>query len=376
MPTGLILLAYPGVPYTPPYVDGHLWGRSLVRLVPYLPPFQLGPGGVPVPEIEDCRPPLARSLFDNRKIFVNTLDEFPQCKAIVPRLRDPLVLAGAVSIEKRIEEIRDEARTYRRGGKELTALRCYLQRAIRRCEMVWMGITRGITNQLTLLREIERIYSGSRPTCLVTFNYDTLLETALELLGQEHKIQSMQAYASHGRLFRLFKLHGSVNWGLEFDGDLPPSLGLASPDFIGRFVVEDSPKLGDPELYVLSDALTLLSSDRRPVFPAVAIPVEEKNDFQCPKPALDALKQLMPDVSKVITIGWRASEAHFLSLLDTHLKPGVPVFVVAATLQEAEDLRNRIVGATRSARPVCRAENVRGFTKFMQSGVATKILAV
>jgi hypothetical protein len=326
------------------------------------------------PDVEVIRPPLANNLFDNREIFVKTLDEFPQCKPIVPRLRDPVVQLGKISIEKRLEEIREEARTYPRGVRELTAVRCYLQRAVRICEIQWAGKTKGVTNQLTLLREIERTSTNDEPVCLVTFNYDTLLEAALESLGTGHKIGAMRDYTSDDRLFRLFKLHGSVNWGLEFNSPPPSSLSLPSQSAVGRFVVDETPKLRVPEIYVFSEALSLLSNDRRPVFPAIAIPVENKTDFQCPKLMLDALKQLLPDVSRVITIGWRASEAHFLDLMAMHLRPGVGTYVVAGTPKEAEEVRTSIMRAMSGAPPSCRAENVKGFTEFMLSGSATPIL--
>jgi len=35
------------------------------------------------------RLPLAKDLFANRPLFIDILDAFPQCKAIVPRLRTP-----------------------------------------------------------------------------------------------------------------------------------------------------------------------------------------------------------------------------------------------------------------------------------------------
>lgn len=334
------------------------------------------PAGIQLgPEIDACRLPLAKDLFDNREIFRKTLDKFPQCKTVVPRLRDPAVLKGTVSIEKRLEEIREEAREYPRAAKELVAVRFYLQRALSNCEVEWGAVTRGITNQLTLLREIERTNTSHEPVCLVTFNYDRILEIALESLGTEHKIGKMQDYTAEDRPFRLFKLHGSVNWGLEFDGGPnfwpnPPSSGG-----FDRLIIDKTPPIHHPEIYVFSDAQTMLSKDRSPLFPAIAIPVEEKNEFQCPKPALEALKRLMPDVTRVITIGWRASEAHFLRLMDAHLKPNVPIFVVAGTPKEAEALRPGIIRAMSSAPRSCRAENANGFTNFMLSGLATKILS-
>src|SRR5438445_8907066 len=119
------------------------------------------------------RPPLAKELFADRPLFMDALDAFPQCKTIVPRLRDPRVISGEISIEALLQEIEAEAEAYPRGRQELAAVRFYLQRAIHQSEMRWLGITRGITNYLSLLREIERTFP-KEPVCLVTLNDDTL----------------------------------------------------------------------------------------------------------------------------------------------------------------------------------------------------------
>ncbi len=44
------------------------------------------------------RLPLAKDLFANRPSFIEAINAFPQCKTIVPRLRDPAVTSGIASI--------------------------------------------------------------------------------------------------------------------------------------------------------------------------------------------------------------------------------------------------------------------------------------
>lgn len=195
------------------------------------------PGGMtPPPGMGDLsphddyyRPPLAKDLFANRPLFVRALDDFPQCKAIVPRLRDPAVIGGQTSVETRLQEIEEEARIYHRGAQEMAAVRCYLQSAISQCEVHWQATTRGITNYQTLLREIERTHTGTEPVCLVTFNYDTLLESALEQFGL--RIGRMEDYLRNISLFRIFKLHGSVNWGQEVEIHPPAKRQSRAPSF-------------------------------------------------------------------------------------------------------------------------------------------------
>ena len=72
------------------------------------------------------RLPLAKGLFANRPLFVQAIDEFPQCKSVLFRLTDPAVISGKVSIETRLREIEEEAKTYEQRRQELAAIRCYL----------------------------------------------------------------------------------------------------------------------------------------------------------------------------------------------------------------------------------------------------------
>lgn len=306
------------------------------------------------------RPPLAKDLFANRPLFITAIDAFPECKTIVGRLRDPAVASGQASIETRLQEIEEAAKTYDRGSFELAAVRGYLQRAISQCEIGWRGNTRGITNQLWLLSEIQRIHkpTNEEPVCLVTFNYDTLLEDALAHPNIGLEIKRMDDYIKRPVPFRLFKLHGSVNWGRVLENRFP-STELQPGD---RFVVCDPSTMRSPDL-------------NYPLFPAIAIPVEKKNVFECPEYMIEQLKSVLPHVTKIIVIGWRASEAHFLGLLKQHLKWGVYLSIVAANQSEAEEIRVRMHTDLPNKGLSASPEAYAGFTAFMRSGRAQAILA-
>jgi len=64
------------------------------------------------------------------------------------------------------------------------------------------------------------------------------------------------------------------------------------------------------------------------LFPAIAIPVENKRDFECPKDQLDTLRSYIPSVTKILTIGWRATEQPFLDILRSGLKYKPKLMVV------------------------------------------------
>jgi hypothetical protein len=75
-----------------------------------------------------------------------------------------------------------------------------------------------------------------------------------------------------------------------------------------------------------------------PLFPAIAIPVSEKSTFECPRSHLGELERLIPKVTKILTIGWRGAEKHFLDMLSKGLanSRGVKIVTVAGTPSDAQ----------------------------------------
>lgn len=76
--------------------------------------------------------------------------------------------------------------------------------------------------------------------------------------------------------------------------------------------------------YSLGNAADPISTFGSPVVPAIAIPVQTKTDdtFDWPDSHRAYLKQLLPQVTKILIIGWRRKEAHFLNLLREKLPSG------------------------------------------------------
>jgi len=100
--------------------------------------------------------------------------------------------------------------------------------------------------------------------------------------------------------------------------------------------------------FVLCNQLTMGVADGTPVFPAIAIPVEKKDQFACPQIVVEQLGQVLRDVSKILVVGWRATERHFLNLLGnklTGLRPAVQLYLVAGATADAGETNARIHSA-------------------------------
>jgi len=79
------------------------------------------------------------------------------------------------------------------------------------------------------------------------------------------------------------------------------------------------------------------------LFPALAIPVETKRQYECPEEHLNVLRECLAKVTKILVIGWRATEDHFLRLLLDRLpEDRLPIMVVAGSPREAMKTVNRM----------------------------------
>lgn len=271
---------------------------------------------IPAP-VEADRPPLADRLFDSRPIFVDVMRQFRQCMELVPLLRK-----RDISVEKELAKFQEQAKSFPRAHEELAAIRYYLHVALWNCQNAWREHHLGITNYATLLREIERWrYASDESVCLVTFNYDTMLEEAMrQVLG--FAIIDLNSYISHTD-YALVKLHGSIDWCREVDG------ALVGRSYTPQDLIQEAANLRISNRYRLVSNRPVAIERGQVVFPALSIPVERKDEFNCPSEHVDRLNELLPQVTKVMTVGWRATEMDFLQLLRGKIPSSTPLMVVS-----------------------------------------------
>ena len=240
-----------------------------------------------------------------------------------------------------METLQDEGKTDPERQRQIAAIRFYLHCAIWECEGLWNNVARGITNYVTLLDQLRRSRPKNEPVLLVTFNYDRMIESALSSV--DISLSELSHYIQHDT-FKLFKLHESVHWAREVESAVT-NLGERNVWEVARELINIAPDLKITDRFRIVVSYPIGKIDDIPLFPAIAIPVETKLDFECPPDHLDCLCTHLGRITKVLTVGWAAQEEHFLKLLKDHLTKEIRVKAVAGTELEGEQVLDRIKGA-------------------------------
>lgn len=223
----------------------------------------------------------------------------------------------------------------------------------------------GVSNYTTLINYIERFRQGEDPVILITFNYDTLIERALSLHFDDFNFKAINDYIRRPS-YKLFKLHGSLNWGHPIEGDarLDPH---QTAEYLRNAIIELSGSLRyeDDQFAVLDEPKVAVNDWL--YFPAISIPVQTKSHFSCPQDWLSHLDTLLQGVSNLLVIGWRGGEEHFLKRVVPilNLNEGLHLSIVSHTGTSANETQTRLQRADlRCARSWLYPG---GFTKFICS---------
>ena len=291
------------------------------------------PSKHPPDQLSD-RPPLADELFADRQGFVAIMDRYPELRPLVPRLQH---LTQGRSLEQVMEQIRREGETNPVRLKQLAAIRYYLQAIIWRCQARWLKEAHNITNYVTLFDRIEHTRLKDEQVCIVTFNYDTLIEEALPIVNVS--ITDIEKYPQHH--YALFKLHGSVDWARRVDSvDKYP--GDADAARLAHALIDDAAALKLGDAYVKISSYPPPREYGVPLFPAIALPVEQKREFECPQRHLKFLRESLGEVRKALIIGWRGTESHFLDLVREKQRHSINVLAACGNKDESERTIQRI----------------------------------
>jgi len=304
------------------------------------------------------RPPLASDLFhDSARKFGEIIQRYRKLLPVLPRLRRP---SEGRSVEEELELLQEEADRDPERKRQLFSVRYYLRDLLSKVSEEWLKETNRVTNYVSLIDQIRHLNPGTEPVCLVNFNYDLLLDDAL--LSFDYKPQKPEGQFGAHPLFKLFKPHGSVDWARFVDYSAGAKIGPQQ-------LIEQANELKLSDRYTSANACdpSQIFNFNWPICPAIAVPFQNKTDssFEWPPTHRAYLEELLPQVTKILIIGWQAREAHFLQILRRNLKRGLThLTVVGKDQEEGWAILKRFVGEI-GQQPPYYSPGVGGFTHFV-----------
>lgn len=279
--------------------------------------------------------PLANELFSNDRKQSELINLY-RLGGLASKLRSRSRTSGDVfDIEAELTAINDVAveQDDKNYIQALFTTRFYLQHLIKDLTNRTLELTDSVTLYIELLNKLKDWVLESRNNRfvdIVTFNYDTLLEDAMEnVYPHDWRIKNdanrISAYYQGANL-KIFKPHGSIDWGREITKDDKHFQFYDLKDVVKNF---NTINLANSIKYISPDDFINMSLEKNYV-PAIAVPFKGKTDFQeCPKEMLDEMVEAIKDADKVMTLGWKGTDKHFTEILKTKNKKVDKVFVVS-----------------------------------------------
>lgn len=315
---------------------------------------------------EEHRPPVADNLFSPRPAFEDIQRLIPQVRQVATLLHHR---ANGESVEDVLARFSGEATHNARRPVQLAAVRFYLQGVIARCEERWYREHPVSTNMDALYDQIENARHERTHALFVTFNYDRLIEHALENSGQH--FSSLDDYIARGRT-RVIKLHGSVDW-------VRPIKPMDTREFggsgwtVARQVSDAILSLPEPGAIEIGGDVPSSSTRNRIAIPAIAIPVKAKDRFECPDSHVTALREALPEVRAILTVGWRAGEQYFLKELSQGIRHQTEVTCVTGNTADSD----ATIAALRHCIPGANFERYgAGFSQFIRDRRVERLLNI
>lgn len=296
----------------------------------------------------DICPPLTFDLFSARLAFLQFVTDY----GAVRPLRAQLVNADdTVSLEERLAGYEAKADKYPDRHAHLIALRFYLRDIIRLCTEGVLSIAAdgGQTNYVPLVQQLREWAEDAddREVACVSFNYDTLLEQASSDVWRFDD-NTLDGYLSDP-YFKVLKPHGSIDWIRPItDSQLDRRSYSNGPHRArverAQWAIEAAgPDLQLGPIQIGPDPFGSTGSGPITV-PAVAAPIKEKHTFEWPDQQRLYIQGLTKKVDRLLVIGWRALDQHFVQLLQpTFTGSALPTLIITGGERKVSEAEGRAI---------------------------------
>lgn len=195
---------------------------------------------------------------------------------------------------------------------QLISFKYYLHDIIRNSEYAVRQANQGNTNYTKLLQNLQRRGTDDKKgISLVSFNYDTLIETACTQLYPTWEFIKFDDYIEGNDKLRLFKPHGSLSWNKIYQPQ------IHNPDTVSIIkIMQDTSRSGyfsqgEQIVNYYYEHNSKVQGSNSVTEPIIALPYKEKTSFVFPPEHMRELLREINNITHILTIGWRGEEVHF-----------------------------------------------------------------
>lgn len=300
----------------------------------------------PPPDDWDDRPPLANQLFDRRPRFNSIAAKYRQFAAIANDVRRKV--DSGQQLEGVLAELQQTTSTYPLVTSQLMAVRYYLRDLIEDTSTQWSRECSGATTYADFVNQVNAwSHRSGRLVNYITFNYDRLLEDAL--LNLNLRFDDLEDYIRPPEIGapNIIRPHGSVSWYEALDPGRP-----STPHFSAEEVIQKAAQL------LPTNNLTIGPPLVGPYAPALAIPVNNKQEYVCPERHVNTMREILRATKFLLIIGWRGTEQHFCEELRTLILPGTPLVVCNGSVDDSA----RAIGQLKLHQSIAKVPTDLGFS--------------
>lgn len=298
-------------------------------------------------------PPLTNQIFNVRK-YESILNKYPEAMELFSDAYRKV--PHSMSLEEYLREVKHrKAAEAEHRQKQLNALEFYLQDLFFTISNNYGN--QALNNYKTLLGLIN---DNGGKACIVSFNYDLLLEQNITFIDEK-----ISSYISGD--IKLIKLHGSCDW-VSYVRTFFPYNGtsyqfLMNEPWYFTLPNRDKPKLLESRR-PYDQMYKIHNQEEYVLFPAIAIPISEKEVYICPQSHIEELKKTVEATDRILIIGWRAGDPNLIKILEEHVIKPVKVSIVSSSQASGEEVKRKLEHIHFLTLEISKK---RGFTEFLKS---------
>lgn len=323
------------------------------------PVIILGAGASYDYSVHEKPAPLTKDLVKGDILNRDALKKYPDVAGLFSSITHAVLKKGK-NFEIELQNIKNKFGNNFHRKEQFIALEFYLQELFKEISQK----SHEINNYQALIDKIKDHNEGLAKACIVTFNYDTLLDKCIKPDGYD----DINDYINSS--LQLIKPHGSHDWVYVGDRDrLDYKWNEYKSDFDfykknPHYLNSLREKNAGP--YTINQIVrNQVRSGSMAKFPAIAVPLQEKQELVCPLRHQTALKTSLQQADRLLIIGWRAADEYFLKLLEENIVKYIPITIVAESIESVAEIKKNL----RKVAPINNFTLVSGgFTEFISGG--------